>query len=65
MESFDLIPISCIINGKFLALHGGISPELRTVNIILEYHHFINIFQLEDINKIDRIKEPPRQGIFW
>lgn len=50
MESFDLIPIACIINGKFLALHGGISPDLKT---------------LEDLRKIDRVKEPPRQGIFW
>lgn len=31
MDSFDLMPLSCIVNGKFLALHGGISPELKTV----------------------------------
>ena len=31
MDSFDLLPLSCLVNGKFLALHGGISPELRTV----------------------------------
>jgi serine/threonine-protein phosphatase 2B catalytic subunit len=31
MDSFDLMPLSCIVNGKFLAVHGGISPELRTV----------------------------------
>ncbi|EGR29243.1 ser thr protein phosphatase family protein, putative [Ichthyophthirius multifiliis] len=49
MDSFDLMPLSCIVNGKFLALHGGISPELRTI---------------EDIKKIDRFKEPPRQGLF-
>jgi len=49
MDSFDLMPLSCIINGKFIALHGGISPELRTI---------------EDIKKIDRFKEPPKQGIF-
>ena len=29
MESFDSLPLACIINGKFLALHGGISPELQ------------------------------------
>lgn len=49
MESFDLMPLSCIVNGKFLALHGGISPDLRT---------------LDDIKKLDRFKEPPRQGLF-
>jgi len=49
MDSFDLYPLSCIVNGKFLAVHGGISPDLKTI---------------EDIKKIDRFKEPPRQGLF-
>jgi len=48
MDSFDLMPLSCIINGKFLAVHGGISPELKTI---------------EDIKRIDRFKEPPKQGL--
>jgi serine/threonine-protein phosphatase 2B catalytic subunit len=33
MDSFDLIPLACIVNGKFIALHGGISPELKSVKI--------------------------------
>lgn len=49
MDSFDLIPTACVVNGRFLALHGGISPELRSI---------------EDIKRIDRFKEPPRQGIY-
>lgn len=32
MESFDLFPLAAIINGKFLAVHGGISPDLKSVN---------------------------------
>jgi len=31
MDSFDMIPLACVINGKFLAVHGGISPEMKTV----------------------------------
>lgn len=31
MESFDALPLSCLVNGKFLALHGGISPSLKSV----------------------------------
>lgn len=49
MDSFDLLPLACVVNSKFLAVHGGISPELKT---------------LEDLKKIDRYKEPPRSGIF-
>lgn len=33
MESFDLFPLAAIINGKFLAVHGGISPDLKSVKI--------------------------------
>ena len=33
MDSFDLFPLACIINNKFIAIHGGISPDLKTVNI--------------------------------
>ena len=36
---FDYMPLSCIINGKFIAVHAGISPELKT---------------LSDLNKINR-----------
>ncbi len=31
MESFDALPIACIINEKFVAVHGGISPEVESV----------------------------------
>lgn len=54
MESFDRMPIACIINGQFLALHGGISPDLK--NCV-------------EINKCNRFQEPPQIGtvcdILW
>ncbi len=49
MEAFDTLPLSCLVNGKFLALHGGISPDLKTI---------------EDLNKIKRLVEPPRTGLY-
>ncbi|CAK75018.1 unnamed protein product (macronuclear) [Paramecium tetraurelia] len=49
MDSFDLFPLACIINSKFIAIHGGISPDLKSI---------------DDIKKIERYHEPPRQGLF-
>lgn len=49
MECFDRMPIACIINGQFLALHGGISPDAMTCG---------------EINQLDRFKEPPQEGAF-
>lgn len=49
MNSFDCMPLACIVNNNFLALHGGLSPEL---------------VHLENISQINRFEEPPRSGIF-
>ena len=48
METFDCLPLACIINDKFITLHGGISPDLKKV---------------EDLNTINRFKEPPKVGL--
>lgn len=33
-DSFDALPLGALIGGKILAVHGGISPELRDINQI-------------------------------
>ena len=48
MDSFDTIPLACLVNGRFLAVHGGISPDMLTVS---------------DIDTINRFQEPPKEGI--
>mmetsp|Transcript_32325 Transcript_32325/g.55924 ORF Transcript_32325/g.55924 Transcript_32325/m.55924 type:complete len:407 (+) Transcript_32325:2348-3568(+) len=54
MDSFDCMPLACILNGRYLIVHGGLSPDLRT---------------LDDISRIKRFKETPRSGsmcdILW
>ena len=43
METFDALPIAALVNGLYLAMHGGISHRLTS---------------LEAINEVDRIMEP-------
>jgi len=49
MNMFDHLPISATINGKFLCVHGGLSPDIST---------------LADIQELDRFGEVPREGPF-
>lgn len=49
MEVFDALPLAAVVNKKYLAVHGGISPELK---------------KLDNFEKIDRFKEPPTEGLF-
>ena len=47
ISSFEAMPIAAEVNGDYLCMHGGVSPDLDLI---------------EDINKIDRFIEPPLKG---
>ena len=49
MDLFDAMPISALVDGKYFAMHGGISPELS---------------KLDQVDKIDRFQEVPLEGLF-
>lgn len=34
MDMFDHLPLSALINGKFLCVHGGISADFQSVRLV-------------------------------
>lgn len=48
LKSFNALPLAAIMNNQFFCVHGGLSPDLKT---------------LDDVKNIDRFREPPTKGI--
>lgn len=47
-DSFNALPLAAVMNKQYFCVHGGISPELRSV---------------EDVNSFDRFREIPSKGL--
>lgn len=48
IRSFNALPLAAIMSSQFFCVHGGISPSLKN---------------LEDINALNRFREPPTSGL--
>lgn len=49
-QSFESLPLATVINGSYLVVHGGLPSDMSAT--------------VDDMKKIDRFKQPPREGTF-
>jgi len=46
-DAFDFLPLCAVVDGRYMCMHGGLSPSFQT---------------MEDVRAIDRFREPPSEG---
>ena len=60
METFDALPIAAIVNGLYLAMHGGISHRLTSIEAINAVNRQMEpLFSLQGLIVLDKILKIP------